>query len=67
MVYHKIAEGTSIKRLPDGTYIINEESYFIDYPANEKLKPILRNVQGTDELIVKIPPGKQVINYSIIW
>jgi hypothetical protein len=66
-IWHKIADGSSIKIIPDGTYIINDESYFIDYPANEELKPIIREVNGKDELVVKIPPGRQEVNYSIIW
>lgn len=66
-VWHKIADGSSIKIIPDGTYIVNDESYFIDYPVNEKLKPIIRQVNGNEELLVKIPPGEQEINYSIVW
>jgi hypothetical protein len=66
-IWHKLAEGEQIEALPNNTYIINDESYYIEVSANNKLKPIIRNVNGKEELIVKIPSGKQKINYSIIW
>ena len=66
-IWHKIGEGEEIKELPDGTYIINDESFFIDFSGNESLKPIIRDVGEKTELLLKIPAGKQSINYSIIW
>jgi len=66
-IWHKIGEGEEIKKLPDGIYIINNESFFIDFSGNESLKPIIRDVGEKTELLLKIPAGKQSINYSIIW
>ncbi len=66
-LWYKIAEGESIKTLANQTYIINNESYYIDFSANKDLTPIVRTVDGKDELIVKIPNGSNTINYSIIW
>ncbi|WP_100615314.1 3-keto-disaccharide hydrolase [Confluentibacter citreus] len=66
-IWHKLAEGEHIESLPNNTYIINDESYYVEVSGNSKLKPIIRNINGMDELIVKIPTGKQAINYSIIW
>lgn len=66
-IYHKVADGASIQIVPDGIYIVNDESYFIDYPASEKLKPVIRKVHGKEEMLVKIPPGKQKLTYNIIW
>ncbi len=66
-IWHKIAEGTSIKVNPDGTYIINNESYLIDYQSDSELKTSIRSVNGKSELVVRIPPGKHEIYYSIIW
>ena len=65
-IWHKVAVGQSISKLPDGNYIINNESYFVDFPKNT-LNPIIRKSRGMDELLVKIPLGEQKINYSIIW
>ena len=66
-IWHKIGEGSSISELPDGTFIINEESYFVDFKNTDNLKPIIRRIDGVDELLVKIPAGKQEIAYNIIW
>ena len=66
-IWHKVAEGADIKHLPDGTYIVNDESYFIDFPINGKEKPIIRENDGLIQLLVHIPSGNQKITYSIIW
>ena len=65
-IWHKIAAGESISKLPDGTYIVNDESYFIDF-QKDNLNPVIRKSSGLDELLVKLPSGTQKIDYSIIW
>ncbi|MDB2463109.1 hypothetical protein N9W61_03315, partial [Algibacter sp.] len=65
--WHKIADGNSINKLDNNTYIINNESYYINFSENENLKPIIRTNHGKDELLVEIPKGAQKINYTIIW
>ena len=65
-IWHKVAAGESIEELPDGSFIVNDESYFIDF-ENGNLNPIIRKTGIADELVVKIPSGKQEIDYSIIW
>ncbi len=65
-LWHKIADGDSIKVLPDNVYVINNESYYIDFSGNN-LKPEIRNINDKMELLVKIPEGNSSINYSIIW
>ncbi|GAA4234531.1 hypothetical protein GCM10022291_14160 [Postechiella marina] len=66
-IYHKIAEGQNIKALPNASYIINNESYYIDFSGNNTLKPIIRSINSKEELLVNIPAGKQTLQYSIIW
>lgn len=66
-IWHKVAAGESVEKMPDGTYIVNDESYFIDFSDSGKLNPVVRNSGGIDELLVKIPAGEQLIEYSIIW
>lgn len=63
----KLADGESIEKLADGSFLINNESYFIDFTDKENLKPIIRQNGGRDELIVKIGLEEQQIDYSIIW
>jgi hypothetical protein len=65
-LWFKVADGSAIKELPDGTFVINDESYFIDFEETN-LNPIIRKYNGIDELVVKIPSGEQELNYSIIW
>ncbi|MDO7172399.1 family 16 glycoside hydrolase [Mariniflexile sp. AS56] len=66
-LFHKINEGESIKLLKDGTYIINNDSYFVKFSNKNSIKPFIRKSNGKEELLVKIPSGKQIINYTIIW
>jgi hypothetical protein len=66
-LWHKIADGESISALPNNTFVVNNESYYIVFPQNIALKPIVRKSNGKDELIVEIPKGNQTFNYSIIW
>jgi len=66
-IWHKIAEGETIKELSNKTFIINDESYYIDFSNNKTITPIIRSKNGQEELLVKIPTGEQSINYSIIW
>ncbi len=66
-LWYKIGEGSKIEELPDGTFIVNDESYFVDFSGNGDLKPTVRNLHGMDELLVKVPEGEQRIKYTIIW
>ncbi|MDO6518390.1 3-keto-disaccharide hydrolase [Zobellia uliginosa] len=66
VIWHKVADGETIKKLPDGSYIVNNESYFVHF-ADEGLAPTVRKSNGKDELVVKIPSGEQKIQYNIIW
>ncbi|XMO87571.1 DUF1080 domain-containing protein [Algibacter sp. AS12] len=66
-MWHKIADGESIKALENNTFIINNESYYIVFPDGETLKPIIRYSNGKNELLIEIPKGHSTINYTIIW
>ena len=66
-LYHKINEGTSIKALETGGYIINNTSYYVKFPEDSMFKPFIRKSKGKEELLVKIPSGKQTLAYTIIW
>lgn len=64
---HKLAEGNKIEVLPDGRYIVNDESYFIKFTEVGDLKPEIRRSNGKEELIVNVPSGAHKLNYTIIW
>ncbi|MHA7941598.1 3-keto-disaccharide hydrolase [Formosa sp. 3Alg 14/1] len=66
-IWFKIADGAQIKKLPDGSYIIKNENYFIDFPDENGTTPVIRNVNGRDELVVGLSAGNQSVTYNIIW
>ncbi|NIJ44884.1 hypothetical protein FHR24_001323 [Wenyingzhuangia heitensis] len=66
-VWHKITEADAIEILPDGTYLILNQNIFIDFSGNKNIQPIIRSKGKGKELIIKIPSGKQKVNYDIIW
>lgn len=66
-IWYKIADGEHIEALPNKAYRVDGEGYYINFSSNSQLTPIIREVNGNEELIVKVPSGKQSINYSIIW
>jgi len=66
-VWHKIGEGSVIEALSDNRYAINDKNYFVDFSNNEGLKPVVRQVEGKQELLVNISEGKNELSYTIIW
>lgn len=61
-LYFKLAEGTSIVQLSNGSYAINDSQYYIKPAAG--ITAEIREVDGKKELIC---PMTQSIKYSIIW
>lgn len=66
-IWHKITEADDIEILTDGTYLILNQNLLIDFKDNGTTKPIIRSKGKLKELVVKIPSGKQKVNYDIIW
>lgn len=66
-IWHKIADGKIIEALPEGSFAIDDKNYFVNFSGDSKLQPIIRNINGRDELLVKIPSGNQKLTYTIIW
>ncbi len=65
-VWHKVAEGKQIEKLPDNTYAIDDKQYFIDFKSGN-ISPQIRQSNGTYELLVKLPKEAQEVVYNIIW
>ena len=64
----KIAEGTTITKLPNGLYAVNDKQYFIQLA--DKSEPVIRKMSGnTTELLLPIrgKDNNASIKYSIIW
>ncbi|MGX1931012.1 3-keto-disaccharide hydrolase [Flagellimonas sp. 2504JD4-2] len=66
-IWFKIGDGMNIQKLPDNSYIINDESYFVIIDSLDGPTPIIRRTDEKMELVVKIPSGKQGFEYSVLW
>ncbi|MDJ1480760.1 DUF1080 domain-containing protein [Cytophagaceae bacterium YF14B1] len=65
-LYCRIAEGKDIVAQPDGSYLIDDKSYFIKLTNPAGVKPVVRTVNNRQELLMPVTTGNQ-ISYSIIW
>lgn len=68
-LWFRLAKGRQIELLPDGSYGIDDKSYYIKVNANKKEKPLIRKVKDGEELLIPvILTGEQAqLEYSIIW
>jgi hypothetical protein len=62
-LYYKIAEGSTIVALTEGSYAVNDKQYYIKVDGNQK--PVVRTVNGKQELVVQLNTNS--FQYSIIW
>ena len=66
-IWHKLAEGSIIETLPNNSYAIDDKKYFLNFFGNQEYTPVIRKSNNKEELLVKIPQGKQKITYKITW
>ena len=66
-IWHKLAEGSIIETLPNNSYAIDDKKYFLNFSGNQEYTPVIRKSNNKEELLVKIPQGKQKITYKITW
>ena len=66
-LYCRMAEGNDITLLPDGSYAVDDKSYYLvlDHPENM----IQRNVGSKKELLwpVDVSGGEASVKYTLIW
>lgn len=62
-LYARLANGSSIEKIKDGLYAIDDKAYYIRLDDND-MKPMIRNIGGKQELIV---PAQTKLTYSIIF
>jgi hypothetical protein len=62
-LYYKLAEGSSIVALPDGSFAVNDKQYYVMPGAG--MKPFIRDVNGKKELVTTFTTPS--LKYSIIW
>lgn len=62
-LYLKLAEGSVITAVPDGSWAVDDKRYYIKVNAGGTAQ--VRSIGGRQELI--IPVGTAAVSYSIIW
>ncbi|MBL9187167.1 MAG: DUF1080 domain-containing protein [Opitutaceae bacterium] len=65
-----LAESTSITPQPGGAgWIVGDREWFIDWPATAAHRPVVRHVNGKQQLAVALNAGnlEKPITYSILW
>jgi hypothetical protein len=60
-LYYKLAEGKTIQQMPNGSYAIDDKSYYLNVKG---VTPQVREVNGVKELIAPVAGS---FSYSIIW
>lgn len=61
-LYYKLAEGKSIRLMPNGSYAIDDNSYYLR--INKGTAAQIREINGVKELLVPVDGS---FSYSIIW
>jgi hypothetical protein len=63
-----LAQGKSIAKQGDGSYAVNDRSYFVTLPAGAA-QPVVREQNGRTELLVPVrfDRGEATVAYSIVW
>jgi len=61
-LYYKLGEGKSIQQMPNGSYAIDDKSYYIRVTKGPT--PQIREVGGKQELFVPVDGS---FAYSIVW
>jgi hypothetical protein len=67
-MYVLLAQGKNIARASDGSYAVDDKSYFVTLPSSAT-QPVLREQNGRAELLlpVRFDRGEATIDYSIVW
>lgn len=63
-LYVRLAEGATIVEMSKGMYLIDDHAYYLRLDETAGEKPILRDANGRQELII---PIRSKINYSILF
>jgi len=66
--YCRVAEGSTIEKLPNGLYAIDDKKYYIEFEG--KVSPEIRSTaEGKKEMIlpVQVKDGMGSVGYSFVW
>lgn len=64
-----LAEADVITSQPDGSWIIGDREWYLDWPAETKVRPVLRTSNGRMQLAVPLNRGnlEKTITYTLVW
>jgi hypothetical protein len=62
-LYFKLAEGSAIFQMADGSYAIDDKQYYVKVSGS--VQPVIRDGNNKKELI--IPVDGSTLKYSVIW
>ena len=67
-VYCLLGEGERVEALPDGSYGIDGQRYYLSVDTNDAAVRTRRN-QGREQLLATLTPqgGKAALQYTIVW
>lgn len=67
--YAFLAEGTTIESLPDGSYTIDDKSYYVDPYETGLGQPMIKTGGDKQQLIVPLVSSESplILKYGIIW
>jgi hypothetical protein len=67
--YCLLAEGTSIESLPDGSYAVDDKSYYLEPISTGMGDLMIKNDGDSQQLVLPLiaPESPLIMKYSIIW
>ena len=63
-LYALLAQGSTIEETAKGLYLIDGQSYYLQLQDNGGAKPVIRNINGRQELII---PVRSKLSYAILF
>lgn len=64
-----LAEAATITPQPKGGWLVGEREWFLDWPDDAAPRPVLRSMNGHQQLAVPLSAGllEKPLSYSIVW
>ena len=66
LTYLRIAQGSTIEKVGDNIFAINNQQYFIQLPAGTKIKYEIKESPGKQELVIPLT-GTSSFEFILVW
>jgi len=63
----KLDDGTTIKKLKDGSYAVNDYEYFLELGDDLTNEVLVRTVKNKSELLLKLDAATRTVEYDVVW